>query len=297
MKTLQSFVLLLLIIIGGCSGKDDPTPEPPTAGKIPITLNCGVGSRATETAFEEKDQIGVYVVNYTESGEGVLQNSDNYVDNMRFTYDKDGKWNPDAMTYWKDETTKADFYVYYPYATPANVTEHTFAVKEDQSTEAAHKASDFLWGKASGISPTEQAVTIQTGHIFSCAVIKVAAGNGFTEETLKAAQVSVKMNHVKTDATINLTNGISSAIGTVKSIVPFKTNDEYRVLLVPQTISADNFITVTVDDRDYNLAKDFTFAKGKQYTFTVTAKRTSNGVNVNINPWDSNEEDYGGVAE
>lgn len=298
------FMLTCLIVasISSCSsdGSENPippTPEPPVTKKIPITLNCGISSttRATDTGYDSGDKIGLYVVNYNGDTAGTLQQNGNHVDNMRFAYD--GKWTPDKPIYWKDETTPADFYCYFPYGSSGNIEAYPFSVKEDQSTLANYKASEFLYGKASKISPTENAVNILTKHLFSCALIKVAAGNGFTTESLAKANVSVRLNGIKNEAIINLKDGSVSESGTPKTIQTLKEEGNYKALVVPQSVSADNLITVTVDGRDYNLKKEFTFVSAKRHTFTVTVSRTSNGINVGISNWEDDGTDNGGTAE
>ena len=98
---------------------------------------------------------------------------------------------PIIDVYWKDDKTKADFYCYFPYGTPSDLISYAFSIKEDQSTEQAYKDSEFLYGKTSGVAPTEKAVVITTNHIFSCAVVTVQPGNGFTTESLAKANVSI----------------------------------------------------------------------------------------------------------
>ena len=66
---------------------------------------------------------------------------------------------------------------------------------------------------------------------------------------------------------------------------------------MPQTISADNLITVNVDGRDFNLKKDITFTGGKRHSIPVTVSKTSNGINVGIGAWEDDEIDNGGTAE
>ena len=58
-----------------------------------------------------------------------------------------------------------------------------------------------------------------------------------------------------------------------------------------------NLTTVNVDGNDYNLKKAFTFVGGKSHKFTVTVSKTSNGINVNIDGWETDDTDNGGVAE
>lgn len=293
------FFLSASLLIGCSSGAsgEEPDPEPPIAPKIPISLSCAVSvaTRAGDTGFDKNDKIGLYVVNYDGNTPGTLQQSGNHVDNVCFTYD--GTWAPASTIYWKDDTTPADFYCYYPYSTPADLTAHAFSVKADQSALASYKASEFLYGKAVKVSPTANAVNITTKHLFSCAVINVAAGNGFTEESLAAANVSVKLNGCKTGASINLKDGTVTATGETGSILPLKEEKQYKALIVPQTVQVGNLITATVDGREYNLSKEFTFEGGKRHLFTVTVSKTSNGINVGIGDWEDGGEDNGGTAE
>lgn len=292
--------ICLALLSASCSsgGEEDPvSPTPPTPHKIPISLNCGISAatRATDTGYENGDKIGLYVVNYAGDTPGTLSASGNQVDNMRFTYN--GNWVPDSPIYWKDDHTAADFYCYYPYGMPTDLTAYPFSVKSDQSTPEAYKASEFLYGKATKIAPTEKAVNIMTQHLFSCILIKIAAGNGFTEQSLEAASVSIKLNGCKTNAAINLKDGTVQATGDAGSIVPLKEDKQYKALIVPQTVQSDNFITVTVDGRDYNLKKEFTFVSGKRHQFTVTVNKLSNGINVGISDWEDDGIDNGGTAE
>ncbi len=293
--------LFLLLIIAGCSKggslvTPDPIPTPPTpvAKNIPISLACGISSRASETGFDNNDKIGLFVVNYNNGSATSLQLTGNHADNLCFTYN--GSWTPDKTIYWKDETTKADFYVYYPYTTLSSLNAQPFSVKENQATLDNYKGSELLWGKATGISPTESAVSITTNHVLSAAAIKVVAGSGFTAESLAAANVSVKLNGLKVGATLDLSTGVVTATGDAKSIVPYKDSDTYRAIIVPQAVAEGNLITVTVDGRDYNLKKAFTFEAGKRHTFTVTVIKTSEGINVTINSWKDDGTDNGGTA-
>lgn len=291
----------LLALISACSsGEEEPIKNPEIPVKqIPITLSCGVttSTRVTDYGYENQDKIGLYVVNYVGETPGVLRNTGNYVHNMRFTYD--GLWTPDKEIFWKDENTKADFYCYYPYGTPSDLTSYIFSVKENQSTEVAYKASDFLYGKTSGVSPTDEAVSIITKHIFSCMVVNVEAGNGFTAESLSKAAINVKINGIQTEATIDLTKGVATATGTAQTIIPLENghNCSYKALIVPQTVSADNLITISIDGRDFNLKKNFTFVGGKRHNIPVTVSKTSSGINVGVGAWEEDEEDNGGTAE
>lgn len=298
MKRVFTLLLASIALFSACSegaGGDtpDPKPEPkpePTPTQIPITISTQI-SRATESAFEQGDAIGVYVVNQPAS----LANSGNHVNNMRFTYS--GVWTPDSEIYWKDETTKADFYCYYPYSTSANVTAHAYATKADQSTLANYKASDFLWGKTLGVTPTTNAVGVTVNHVFSKAIITVKAGDGFTDEQLAAASIGVKICGLKTNSTINLSTGEVTATGNASDVTPYKESGSYKALIVPQTVAEGALIVVTIDGVDYTLTKGFTFKSKTQHSFTVKVTKLSNGLNIGIGDWEIDETDNGGSAE
>lgn len=300
-----------LLTLGACSGGGgsndpvDPTPTPnqpskPEA-KLPINISTTMLSRATDTNFEVGDNIGLFVVNRNADGSAAsLKVSGNHVDNVKYTYN--GTWTPATQTYWSDNKTHADFYIYYPYtASIGSVEAMDWKVNADQSSEANYKASDLLIGKTTDVSPTESAVKIDAKHVLSQMIISLVPGNGFTETTLASAKISVKVNRLKTQSTANLATGVVTAKGDDADITPLKEDGyNYKAIIVPQAVGEGNLITVNVDGRDYNLAKasDFTaFEAGKKHKFTVTVSKTSNGVNVNITKWEDDGKDYGGTAE
>lgn len=278
------------------SGNNEKIPLPVKPTEIPINVSMGVWTRATDTSYESGDKVGIYVVNYDGSTAGTLQSSGNHVDNMRFSYTT--KWTPDTEIYWKDQTTKADFYCYYPYGSPADISAYAFTTKADQSKLADYKASEFLWGKATGITPTANAVPIITNRSMCNMLIYVVAGEGFTAETLAAANKSVKISSVKTSATVDLRTGVATATGSAAEVIPYNEGEYYRALIVPQTVAdGSNLITVTVDGVDYTLAKGFTFKANTQHKFTVTVNKSSGGVDIGIGDWEIDDTDNGGAAE
>ena len=289
MKKLFLLVAVFAAMIS-CSESLENTPATPETDKLPINISTTL-TRATDSAYEAGDKVGIFVVNEPNT----LVASGNHVDNMGFTYST--TWTPDTPIYWLDKSTKADFYWYYPYAENVSTTAHTYATKANQSQLADYKASEFLTGKTAGIAPTEEAVNITTNHTFSNMVVILKPGDGFTDATLAAATKSVKICGVKTNATINLSTGVATATGNATEVTPYLDGTQYRALIVPQTTAEGALVVVTVDGVDYTLSRAMTFKANKQHKFTVTLNKVSNGVNVGIGGWESDEEDYGGDAE
>ena len=298
---LIAFALLVACTSGGNDDPDDPdVPPTPTepdkpAAKIPINIGTTI-SRATDTAFESGDRMGLYVVNRKADGSmAQLKPSGNHVDNMLYTYTT--TWNSDKTIYWADDETHADFYMYYPYTqTVASVSAMPFGVSADQSSLDAYKSSDLIAGSTLDVKPTASTVNIAARHLMSQAEIVLKAGTGFSAASLAASEVSVKMNNLATSATVDLATSTVSANGSVRSLTPYKDGGVYRAFVVPQTATSGSLVTVTVDGQDYNLSKTVTFVSGKRHTLTVTLSKMGGGLNVSIVGWESDGIDYGGVA-
>lgn len=299
-----SLCICTLLTIAACStdegsGTDPVQPSPTTKEKLPICINTAVATRATDEAFEVGDQIGLFVANREADGTAnSLKTFGNHIDNMQFTYD--GIWKAASSIYWKDETTHADFYLYYPYQKYINnVTAVPIQVKADQSDLADYKSSDMLIGKTLNAAPTDQAVEIEAKHIMSQAIITLKAGKGFTDTSLASSLVNVRINGLKSTALVNLSTGEVTATGNDTDIIPLKEDCIYKAIIIPQDVKEGNFITINVDGSNYYLARNskfHAFEKGEKHNFTVTLSKTSSGINVNISQWEDDGIDYGGTA-
>ena len=279
---------------GGASDSPEPAPTTPGEKKMEIRISPSM-TRATDFGFENGDRVGLYVVNYSGSTPGSLTTTGNHIDNMRFTYN--GTWTPDSPATWTDSKTHADFYLYYPYSDVLSVEAYPFSVKTDQSTEEAYKASDLMTGKTLNVTPSEESIAIPVSHVMSRIQIYLEAGNGFTAESLAKSDISVRINGVKCSSTVNIATGEVTPAGEATTLTPLSTDNYYKALIVPQTVGQGSLITVTVDGRDYNLHKGFTFESAKSHKFTITLSKTSAEVNVTINPWIEDDNDNGGTAE
>lgn len=298
MKRFLLFFLASFALFISCSkdsASEIPTPTPPSSAeinKIPISISTQI-TRATDTDFEKNDKVGLYVVNYNGSTPGTLVSSGNHVDNMRFTYS--GSWTPDEEIYWKDESTKADFYTYYPYtASISNVAALPLSVETDQSSEANYKASDFLWGKTAGVAPTKNTVNMSMKHVMSNIIIKLVPGDGYKVEDLAIAKIEIC--GLKTNATVNLTNGEITATGISADITPINETTQYRALVIPQNVTDIDLVRIKIGDNTYLLNQTINLLPNRQYTSTITINRSSQGINIGIGEWEEDDMDYGGTV-
>ena len=288
------------LMLASCSSEEISAPQ--TDGtemneQLQVSISMNSLARVTDAAYETGDNVGLYIVNYNEDAPGALQASGNHADNAKFTKAV-SEWTPATPIYWKDKTTKADFYCYYPYAAGMSTTAYSFAVKEDQSSEANYKASEFLWGKATGVAPTKEAVNITTDRLMSNIIVKLVRGKGFTEEAWAATTICVKVCSTKPAATINLSTGVAIATGAAKEITPLKVSEGYRAMIVPQTITADQpLLNITVNGDTYAYKKAFTFVANKRHHFSITINKIKDGIDIGIGGWGDDGTDHGGTAE
>ena len=118
MKKLITLFAVAGVIASSCN-KPEPTPtpepdkdpgqteQPNEPVKIPIKLSAGITSKATDSAFEDGDEIGIYVVNYNDDTAGTLANSGNHLNNTKFTLNGT-EWETAKEEYWLDQKTKAE---------------------------------------------------------------------------------------------------------------------------------------------------------------------------------------------
>ena len=287
-----TMALAAMLGLAACSLKEDNfRPEPDDKEPRLITISGEISqvyqTRANDSGFADKDQIGVYIVDYDGSKAGTLENNGNRADNVRFTFDEDAyKWTSEHDIYWKDNETHIDVFGYYPYASIKNVDEYAFEVLKDQSTDAlngnlgGYEASDFLWGKAENAAPTDRIVRLSFTHRMAGVRVTLAKGTGFSDAEWSVASKEVLILNTKRKAMIDLSTGVVTASGEVNGtdIIPYRKGKDFRAVVVPQEIAEGTpLISVTVDGIPYKFSRGIVFAPSKQHNFTITVNKKAPG--------------------
>lgn len=294
MKTTNLCPLLCALALASCS-LDGENLEPDGGNEaLKINLSGGIEqvylTRANDEGFCDQDKIGIYVSDFDAAGNAqALKTSGNRADNVGHIFNEtDYKWVPQRDIYWKDSKTHVDIYGYYPYQTILDVNAQSFSVQKDQSTSAlngmlgGYEASDFLWGKTGDVAPTDRVIKVKMRHILAGVRLTVVEGTGFSEGEWASSQKSAMVLSTKRDAKINLADGSVSVSGEVyeKGINPAVKGNDYRVVVIPQTVAAGTpLVSVTIDGTSYFLRKDepMTYLPGKQHNFTLTVNKKQPG--------------------
>lgn len=299
MKRHLIFTGLLGLLLTGCV-KDLDTPtvsggDPTLLIQLYNEISQIATTRVNDEGFCNGDGVGVYVVNYENGSAGTLRLEGNQADNVRYVYDEpNGKWTPDEAVYFRDKHTHVDLIGYYPYSTPTSVEAYPFEVAKDQSTDAAngllggYEASDFLWGKTVDVAPTTQRINIKFQHRMAGALVTLAEGTGFAEGEFAQLEKAVLVTNTIRKATIDLATGEITPSGDVPTtgIVPYKKGDEFRGVIVPQTVAASTpLFSITVDGTPYVFRKTepFTYNSGKLHKFTIEiSKKSESGLEFKL---------------
>lgn len=282
----KHLLLLALPLWAATACNDDLSQgNDPMESMVPIRLSGEIDqlavTRVNDNGFCDKDVMGVYIVDYVGGQPGELKNSGNRGDNVRHTYNEAAnQWNSAYDLFWKDKNTHIDVYGYYPFGSPTDVTAYEHEVQKDQSKAAegeqlgGYEQSDFLWGKAENIAPTQNVIRLPMRHRLSSAKITLIEGTGFDSGEWAGLKKEVLVKNVKRNAFINLQTGTPAATGevTATGIIPYKKDDSFRAIVVPQTVAASTVLfSITVDDVPYTFKKDeaFVYTMGKMHNFSI----------------------------
>lgn len=272
-------------------------------------------TRVNDNGFCDGDIMGVYIVDYNGNTPGTLANNGNRGTNVPHTFDEAAyKWNSAYDVYWKDDRTHVDIYGYYPYGTPTDVNAYTFEVQKDQTKNngdemGSYEASDFLWGKAADVAPTEKVIRLPLRHKMSNARITLKEGEGFAEGAWIELEKQVLVLNTKRSSVIDLATGNVTATGEVAKTgtIPFCKDNEFRAIVVPQTVEAGKVLfSITVDGMPYTFKKEeaFTYIAGKMHNFTIQVnKKEASGqyefklIDESITAWENDMASHEATAK
>ena len=229
-------LLYILLIPCGCSETDQVQESDEML--ITFDMQHPALARATTSAFEKQDQIGVYM-----TGHGIpLEVAGNFLNNELLTFDGT-KWNPARKLYWDEGSF--DVFAYYPYIpSPSGVDDLPFSVALDQSVTSTdsgldgYEASDFLWATDQNVTASDSPVSLSFKHRMSKMVVRLMKGKDYDGDIPEDAEVYI--HNTVPSATIDLSVGIvtRNTHGTAQTIKAKKVDKtQYTAIVVPQRLT------------------------------------------------------------
>ena len=252
-KSLISAAFAGLIMAVAC--EKAPVEQPTPSEKLTVKLSASLYqfTKATDTAFEDGDQISVNIFN-----------PELFLENAKFTYNAGQLTSATPYAWYDDTELESTVTAMYP-ATEVFAETQTFMVNADQSTKAGYAASDLLLAQTTA-KPTAEAVNLPFKHALSKIVVNV-------DNQLKEEIANVWFADVLGEVTFSTADHSDLvATGSEGTVKAYKSGDNtWQLIVAPQTASPKLALT-TASGKQYTfvLSEDVTFSAGKVSTATVT---------------------------
>ena len=270
-------------LVASCSSNGEEVRPDQKQESVSFTASMKTLSRATETSFEENDQIIVYAVK--DEGNGTeLKASGNYANYVKYTYRGNKFVNDQGIV--RPTEFGVRYFAMYPNTITA-VPTFRFTVRTSQGASGQYTMSD-LCTAVSDVT-TAKEVNLVFSHRLSHVVVNLQG------EALGTGTATVKLNNVNTGCNVDLNANTFTAYES-RSTVYCADNgtNSYKAIIVPQTIEAGSpFLTVTLSGKEHTLkaTSDINLASGKQQVFNLTINKDEIvSFTGNILPWGEEDE-------
>ncbi len=267
----KSFIAMACLLLLAACNKPGTEPVNPAARNSQFQVRITpVITRATETSFEDGDQIGL----------SINRSASVYATNAKLTF-TNSVFSGDLN--WYNASDAATLAAYYPYdaaGVPAS-----FTVAADQSSGIG--SSDFIAAYKEEVSPSATAITMPFQHKFTRLKLTVTNESGLPIQSvgISGARLTASLAADFT-ATVDETTdpGQVSAYDAGEGI--------YYAIIPPQTAALT--ITVTVGGKELTQALvETALAAGKQYGVSIVA--TEQDIQVVLSGEIDNWDDGGSI--
>lgn len=319
---IENIVIALVAVAYACAScADESINNSSDSDERAVTLHAEIDqlnpTRADDSGFADGDRIGIYAVDYRNGQPGTLQNSGNNSDNLAYVFDEDSyRWNGSKAIFFADDETAMDVIGYYPYSEDMDeVCSHQIAVESNQRSEnlkngmSPYEASDFLWAKVSGVTPSAPEVILTFRHTLSSVRVTIVEGDGFEKNEWNDLPKSVIVGSTSRYGKVDLSTGIASA-STEKDnrgILARQDRTDHRAIVIPQKVKGGEvLLTITVGSQTYDYIRnqDMVYNPSRQHNFTISVnKKTPTGdyefslVEESITAWESDVMSHNGAAK
>ena len=197
-----------------------------------------------------------------------------------------GEWTNSPAIYWPNGTDQFFFR-----ALSGN--ENNLEVKQNEDVLWGTTAKHYNIDAGAAIAPRTGNVPLIFEHAMSKVVFKLETTTGADAVDFEKATIAV--SNLITAGTINMEDGVITGITSATDAISRLGKDE-TVIVLPQTITNDAFITVTLADGtkyklQLNLCEDkddagiTTWERGKSYTYTITLKKEEIQFRALVKDW------------
>lgn len=307
MKAKYVMIAVLTTLLAGCSNDDENVVDNgPVAAQVNAEISNRAVSRATATAWEPDDQIGLSTIDGTEpdAPRTKYANVPYKYAGSQFGFDETAATTAGKTQIYFEDTQEVTFRAYYPYT--ATLTAEGVIENISTANQADQKKFDYLFATgatASKSNPSVKFVKSSSGvgtsfqHCMSQLTFAFVAGPGVTSPS---PLTDLKIEDVVNSGSFDTTNGSATAAaktgGNKDITIATVSNANASVILFPQKAPMEDGqfnISLKLDDVSYGatltLPTDVAngkFTAGVNVAYTITIRKTGLTVNsAEIKGW------------
>ena len=283
MKKKTCFVMLAALMLAGCSNEVEE--QVMDSKRVPLQINGDINmlmTRAADDHWDDKDAIGVYMVNGENNS--IVGNVSNY----RYTVvtgGQNGTFIPadeNNTAYFPEDGTAVNVVAYYP---QGNVVENKLSL--DLSDQSEQPRIDLMSARAEGASKTNPAINLNFTHRLTKLFFEI---EGDVNTDGINATISNQYTKIQYDI---LNDKLLIAEGSEKENIVMKywnpdggTNRFVEAIVLPNdenNSAVDRQLTFQLNEKIFNatISNTTTFEAGKKYTYKVKFEQTPSG-NINV---------------
>lgn len=250
------------LLLSGCNDEDSLGTSEGTGVRFTSYM---VESRATDTAWEAGDEIGVYMQNAA-SASGYQKINVKYANS-------DG--NPNTFTsetpieYSGNEST-VNFMAVYPFSASVTSGNYTFTLGNEGLSK-----NDIMYASTTSVEAGTQNVTLEFKHKLTKIVLQLKDESG---NSVTGASITIDKQRV--NGTLDVATGNVSATDDYTSTLQFAESDgTYEAIVIPDEGYAGRSVLITTsDNKKYSYpVGDIAFSGATKYTFPVSLRPAEPG--------------------
>lgn len=249
------------LLLSGCNDEDSLGTSEGTGVRFTSYM---VESRATDTAWEAEDEIGVYMKPDAATGfQKVNVKYTNNAENVN-TFTSEA-----PITYTGNENT-VSFMAVYPFSSLVTDGTYEFTLGNEELAE-----NDIMYASTNGVATGTNEVTLNFQHKLTKIVLQLNDENG---DPVTGATVSIDKQRV--NGTLDVATGNVSATDDYTSKLQFAESDgTYEAIVIPDDGCAGRSVLITTsDNKKYSYpVGDIAFSGATKYTFPVSLRPAEPG--------------------
>lgn len=250
------------LLLSGCNDEDSLGTSEGTGVRFTSYM---VESRATDTAWEAGDEIGVYMQNAA-SASGYQKINVKYANS-------DGNLNTftseTPIEYSGNEST-VNFMAVYPFSASVTSGNYTFTLGDEGLSK-----NDIMYASTTSVEAGTQDVTLEFKHKLTKIVLQLKDEDG---NSVKGASITIDKQRV--NGTLDVATGNVSATDDYTSTLQFAGSDgTYEAIVIPdEGCEGRSVLITTSDNKKYSYpVGDIAFSGATKYTFPVSLRPAEPG--------------------